>query len=195
LYNNATPSKPATPAIAAPAENRANNAGSNTNAVPIGTSTVDRSCSSARNCFPGLSDDDSVDAVDRDSRLDDGEHPLVFGGVDDDDARVRCVAVDEVVELRGDRAVGPDRVLVCGGDNRDDRFLTVVSKVTGDAQRLQQAVDAGVFGIAETRVGHERAHGLPAGDRHRDVRRLRYRPRTVHTDDQRRHTPPLTALE
>jgi len=137
----------------------------------------------------------SVDGVDGDPRLHDRQHLFVLRGVDHDDRGAGVVAVDEVVELCGDRPVRADGGVALGGDDRDDRLLALVAEVAGDPQRFQQAVDAGILRVAEPGVGDERSDGLPAGDRHRDVGSPADRSRAIDTDDQRRHTSTLCAPE
>jgi len=108
----------------------------------------------------GLPDDDAVDGVDADAALDDGDQPFVVGAVDHDHRGVRVVLFDQRLGLAGDFAVAPDGV-AAAADDRDDGVVALRFEVVGDAEPLQQAVDAAVLGVDDTGLRYRRLDGSP----------------------------------
>ena len=70
-----------------------------------------------------LLDDDLLDVLDLDPRLNQGKHGLVFGAVGHDDAAVGLEGVDHLVELGRDGAVGALPDLFVTREDRDFDFV------------------------------------------------------------------------
>ena len=105
----------------------------------------------------GLLDDDLLDVLDLDPRLNQGKHGLVFGAVGHDNAAVGLEGVDHLIELGRDGAVGalPDLFVT-----REDGDFDFVLCAFGfeEAVVLRQGAQNGV-GVALFRVRHPEFEG------------------------------------